>query len=200
MKFNLICADPPWSFSDKLQKMKAPVKRGAQSQYQVLSSHQIARLDVPAIVDPDWCVLALWVPSTLLPQGFEVMKAWGFDFKQTVMWAKIKKSSKKEVDMNRMTSVGMGRLFRQSHELALIGTSGKVYSHLQDHSQRSVMFDVNKGHSIKPELLQDRLETMFPTANMLEIFARRVRPNWAAIGDGVTGKDVTLSIQDLIAL
>ena len=199
MKFNVICADPAWSFDDGLKKMKSATKRSAQSQYSTMSPQEIIDLDVKSIADPDHCVLALWVPSTLLPLGFEVMESWGFKFKQTFIWVKVKKSADKETDMNKMTSVGMGRLFRQSHEIALIGTMGKVYSHLEDKSQRSVMFDINKGHSCKPELLQDRLDRMFPNGNRLEMFARRVRPNWTGIGDGVTGIDIRQSIELLKA-
>ena len=205
MKFELICADPPWAFDDKLKKMKAKTKRSAQSQYSTLTATEVAALDVPGIANPDGCVLALWVPSILLPEGFMVMNSWGFNFKQTFIWVKTKKNVTKHVkktiekgnvvDMNDLMAFGMGRLFRQTHEIALIGTRGKVYDQLENHSQRSVMFDINKGHSTKPELLQDRLDQMFPSAQKLEMFGRRVRPNWTIIGDGVTGIDVKDSIE-----
>jgi len=198
MTYEVIVSDPPWSFSDNLVKMKKPVKRSAQSQYQTLSVGEIVGLDVPDLVNPVGCLLALWCPSTLLPEGLEVMNAWGFKFKQTFIWIKLKKDFALEEDWNRGTRVGMGRLFRQSHEIALIGTSGKsVYPFLEDHSQRSVAFDFNQGHSIKPNTLQERLEIMFPTANKLEMFARRTRTGWTCIGDAVTGKDIKASIQEL---
>lgn len=207
MKFNLISSDPPWAFGDRLQKMKSSTKRSAQSQYSTLTASEVAALDVPSIADPQYCLLALWVPSVLLPEGFEVMKAWGFNYKQTFIWVKTKKNltkhvkklidAGKEVDVNELMAFGMGRLFRQSHEIALIGTMGKVYTHLQNKSQRSVMFDINRGHSTKPELLQDRLDRMFPEAKKLEMFGRRLRSNWTVIGDGVTGVDVRESIANL---
>ena len=207
MKFNVVDSDPPWAFGDRLQKMKAKTKRSAQSQYKTMTPAEVAALDVPSIVDPNYSLLALWVPSVLLPEGLEVMKAWGFAFKQTFIWVKSKKNvtkhvkklieAGKTVDINDLMAFGMGRLFRQTHEIALIGTQGKVYTHLMDKSQRSVMFDINQGHSTKPELLQDRLDRMFPDAKRLEMFGRRLRPNWTVIGDGVTGVDIKTSIQDL---
>jgi N6-adenosine-specific RNA methylase IME4 len=198
MTYEVIVADPPWSFSDNLVKMKKPVRRSSQSQYQTLPVGEIVGLDVPSLVNPTGCLLALWVPSSLLKSGLDVMRWWGFDFKQTFIWVKLKKDFALEEDWNQGTRVGMGRLFRQSHEIALIGTSGKsVYPLLEDHSQRSVAFDFNQGHSIKPPTLQERLETMFPTANKLEMFARRSRPGWTCIGDAVTGKDIKASIQEL---
>jgi len=194
----IIC-DPPWSFSDGLKKMKRPVKRSAASQYNVMSVNDIAALPVASLCNPVGCLLALWVPSSMLDQGFMVMNAWGFKLKQTFVWVKLKKEFALEEDWNLGTRVGMGRLFRQSHEIALIGTSGKsVYPWLNDHSQRSVAFDLNQGHSTKPPTLHQRLDKMFPDVEKLEMFARRQRKGWTCIGDAIDGKDITISIQDLI--
>jgi len=144
-------------------------------------------------------MLALWVPSSMLELGIATMHSWGFTLKQTFIWVKLKKDFALEEDWNQGTRVGMGRLFRQSHEIALIGTSGKsVYKTLNNRSQRSVAFDLNAGHSTKPGTLQERLEFMFPKADKLELFARRSRPGWTVIGDAVTGIDIRQSIQNLI--
>lgn len=208
MRYDLICSDPAWSFSDNLKRMKAKTKRSAQSQYQTMTGAEIAAINVREIANPEHCVLALWVPSTLLPTGIMVMNSWGFVLKQTFIWVKTKKnvnkrikklvSQNKDVDLNDMLSFGMGRLFRSTHEIALIGTMGKVYSNLANKSQRSVILDINQGHSIKPNLLQDRLELMFPEANKLEMFARRQRSGWTCIGNAIDGKDINAAVQDLI--
>lgn len=204
-KFEVIVADPPWAFDDGLKKMKKNVKRSAASQYSTLNYRDIEALQVDRLTDPAGTVLALWVPSTLLEQGFKVMHAWGFQLKQTLVWVKTKKPKRDKdgniinVDPNDALAFGMGRLFRQCHEFALIGTSGKsVYPLLEDHSQRSVILAPNEGHSIKPEALQDRLELMFPNANKCEMFARRNRPGWTCLGDAIDGKDIRQAIQELI--
>lgn len=198
MKYQVIVADPAWGFNDNLKKMKRKVKRAASAQYNVMTPSQVAAIPVADVADPQGCLLALWVPSVMLPTGLAVMKAWGFNFKQTFVWVKLKKGFREEEDWNDATRVGMGRLFRQSHEIALIGTSGKsVYPLLENHSQRSVAFDLNAGHSIKPGTLQNRLVTMFPDAQRLEMFARRQRAGWTCAGDGIDGKDITQTIQEL---
>lgn len=197
-KFSVIVADPAWAFNDNLKKMKRPVKRAAAAQYNVMTAAQIAAIPVADVADPLGCMLALWVPSSFLDHGLQVMKAWGFSLRQTWVWVKLKKDHAKEQDPNNSTRVGMGRLFRQSHEIALIGVSGKsVYPLLQDRSQRSVGFDINVGHSIKPETLQDRLDLMFPSANKIELFARRTRPGWTCLGNAIDGKDITQVVQEL---
>lgn len=180
--------------------MKRPVRRAASAQYKVMTPAQVAALPVPDIADPTGSLLALWVPGSMIADGLNVMRAWGFKQKQVFVWVKLKKDHKKEDDWNDGTRVGMGRLFRQSHEIALIGTSGKsVYPWLEDHAQRSVAFDLNAGHSTKPPTLQKRLDKMFPRAAKVELFARRTRLGWTCVGDGIDGQDITTTIQALAA-
>lgn len=201
MRFQVIVSDPGWGFNDNLNKMKRKVKRAASAQYKTMTPAQIAAIPVASVADPMGCLLALWVPGSMLVHGLEVMKAWGFFLHQTWVWVKLKKDHANEPDPNNSTRVGMGRLFRQSHEIALIGVSGKsIYPLLQDRSQRSVGFDLNVGHSTKPETLQDRLDLMFPTANKIELFARRIRPGWTCLGNAIDGKDISTAVLDVSLL
>lgn len=213
MKFQVITSDPPWSFDDRLQKMKSTTRRSAVSQYQTMTLDEICSIKVNEIADPAGCVLALWVPSALLTHGIKVMDAWGFTLKGNIVWVKTKKpmAEKKWVkwlkslvsppDLNDSLAFGMGRMFRQAHEIALIGTSGKsVYPLLQDHSQRSVIMAPNLGHSRKPEELQDRLDKMFPEAQKLEMFARRVRNGYTCLGNQIDGQDIRDAVERLIVL
>jgi len=204
MKFNVISCDPPWGFSDGLKAMKSSTKRSARSHYPTMTIASIKSLDVKSIADPNYSVLALWVPSSMLQNGLDVMSSWGYSFKQTFIWVKTKKNvidriaSGEIVDMNDSTSIGMGRLFRQSHEIALIGTMGKVYGMLDNKSQRSVCFEYNAQHSSKPETLLDRFDLMFPTNKKLEMFARRPRAGWVSAGlecKSTPGEDIVTSLK-----
>lgn len=219
-KFQIIVADPPWPAKDELKMSKT--KRGASSQYDVLTIEAIKSLKVKDISDKD-AVLALWVPSWLLQEGLDVMKAWGFKQKQTHIWVKTKKSplqslaktlvtaiksDKKsflqlfdDFDMSNVLSCFLGRLFRQTHEICLIGTRGSVYKQLKNKSQRSVHFGYNLKHSAKPENLQDMLNIMFPQAEKLELFARRSKLGWTCRGNECPdslNQDIRESIEELI--
>ena len=88
-KFQVIVADPPWSFSDSLNM--SDVARSAKANYNTMTIGQIKDLKVKEITSPDGAILALWVPSSLLQEGLDVMKAWGFKHKQTYIWVKTKK-------------------------------------------------------------------------------------------------------------
>lgn len=94
---------------------------------------------------------------------------------------------------------GMGRLFRQTHEICLIGTNNnKIYQMLENKAQRSVSFGENLKHSAKPEHLQDSLEIMFPKAQKLELFARRHKAGWTCLGNEVcNGEDIRVSLSKL---
>lgn len=215
-KFEVVVSDPPWSFSDKL-KMEN-VKRGAEANYKTLSIEDIKNLPVKDIV-ADNAILVLWVPSSLLQEGLDVMNAWGFKQKQTHVWVKTKKEplshlskqlkppTKKAykasdnklslvhsaflsclqcirgIKIDSILAFGMGRIFRQTHELAIIGTRGKVSHMLKNKSQRSVHFGPVTKHSAKPEDLQDMLEIMYPNTKKLEMFARRSKRGWVCLGN-----------------
>ena len=93
--FQIVVADPPWSFSDSLKMSDVP--RGAKANYSTMSMSQINQLDIKNLADPDGAVLALWVPSSLLQEGLNTMSAWGFSHKQTYVWVKTKKDIWKDV-------------------------------------------------------------------------------------------------------
>ena len=230
MKYRVIISDPPWKFSDSLSM--SDVKRGAESVYNVMSITDIKALSVKDIAEDD-SVLLLWCPSSLLAEGLDVMKAWGFRQTQTHIWVKTKQYPLKDIasslsglkwlsDLKDMTSAndlwdlireslisfdlanilafGMGRLFRQTHELVLVGVRGKIYPHLENKSQRSVHFFPATKHSTKPEALQDMLDKMFTSGNKLEMFARRDRVGWTCVGleaSNSLGEDIRDSIERL---
>jgi N6-adenosine-specific RNA methylase IME4 len=229
-KFQVICIDPPYAFSDALNMSDVP--RGAEANYKTMSIKDIIDLPVKNIADPNGCVLVIWVPSSLLKEGIQIMESWGFSLKQNYIWVKSKKSpiedivslaskilSKKGLDtfqdfcdardraldlfrefsLNNVLGFGMGRLFRNTHEIALVGiNSTKIYKQLQNKSQRTVSIEPNERHSKKPENLQNSLDLMFPDANKMEIFARRVRPGWTCLGNEVCGgEDIRDSLKKL---
>lgn len=228
-KYQVIVSDPPWSFNDSLKMSDVP--RGAAANYSLMRNSDIVGLNVKSVADPNGCVLALWVPGSLLQEGLDTMKAWGFEHKQTYVWVKTKKDvwadiisksirltlagkdikNKKRISkavslimdqmgIDSILSFFMGRLFRQTHEICLIGINNKkIYKKLKNKSQRSVSFGENLKHSAKPDHLQKSLEIMFPDTNKLEMFARRHLPGWTCIGNEVcNGEDIRESLKKLV--
>lgn len=206
MKFSIVVSDNPWVFSDKLNM--SSTKRGADANYSTLTTKELCNLPVNQITDPDGSILALWTPSSLLPQGLEILNAWGFVLKTTYIWCKTKKEkNNKKITIDDCLSFGMGRTFRAAHEIALIGINNTgIYKQLENRSQRSVSFAPNLKHSQKPEHLQDSLDLMFPlpkdgTINRVELFARRERKGWLTLGNecpSSMNEDIKVSLEKLI--
>jgi N6-adenosine-specific RNA methylase IME4 len=220
VRFSCVIADCPFSFGDQLKQ--SSVKRGASSNYDTMTIDELCALPVKDIIDPGGCILAFWVPSSMLEDGIRIMKSWGnFEIKSTYVWVKTKQNKSLGKLLSKVSNYlpivdnisetvkvfigdallafGMGRLFRQTHEICLIGINNtKIYKKLENKSQRSVCFAENQGHSIKPENLHRSLEIMFPDSKKIEIFARRAVNGWTTIGNQVcNGEDIRVSIEKL---
>lgn len=221
--FDIILMDPPYSFLDKLNN-KDDIKRSAAANYSTMSFDELKELKIKELASKDGAILCLWVPSSLLPEGLKLMESYGFIMKQTYIWNKIKKEPLKELfstfktklkdlkslkdvatlfnttyDLNKCLSFGMGHLFRQTHEICLIGISNKkLYKKLKNKSQRSVCMAFNEKHSQKPDDLHKSLELMFSDSKKIELFSRKERDGWTTLGNHLDGKDINVSIQEVL--
>jgi len=175
-KYKTIVADPPWdgygnwrSGSDKalvkkLQGVHIPMP------YKTMTLEQIKAIPVKNITD-DNCEIYLWVTQRHLPNGFEVLKAWGFKYCQTLTWCK------------KPMGTGQGGIYCPTTEFILLGRKGKMPIKIR---QNTTWFEVKrqKSHSKKPDFFQDLIETV-TDAPRLEMFARRERSGWDVFGNEV---------------
>ena len=84
--FSTILADPPWQFINRTGKV-APEHRRL-SRYSTMTVDEICSLPLAKHLRTP-AHLYLWVPNALLPEGLQVMKAWGFQYKSNIVWHKI---------------------------------------------------------------------------------------------------------------
>lgn len=87
-RFRVIVADPPWAFDDRLDQMKAATPRSAASNYPTLDQAALKELPIDLLAEDD-AVLALWTPCSLLAEGLDLMRAWGFRQVQEWTWVKL---------------------------------------------------------------------------------------------------------------
>jgi N6-adenosine-specific RNA methylase IME4 len=87
-KFSTILADPPWQFVNRTGKI-AP-EHDRLTRYSTLKLDEIMALPIDQVTTPT-AHLYLWCPNALLPDGFAVMKAWGFTYKSNIVWHKVRK-------------------------------------------------------------------------------------------------------------
>lgn len=172
-KFRTILADPPWQFQNRTGKMAPEHKR--LSRYKTMQLDDIKTLPVAQVLE-DTAHCYLWVPNALLPEGLEVLKAWGFAYKSNLVWHKVRKDGGSD-------GRGVGFYFRNVTELILFGTRGKKARTLAP-GRRQVNFLATKKreHSRKPDEAYDIIESCSP-GPYLEMFARGSRDGWETWGN-----------------
>lgn len=172
-KYQTILADPPWQFQNKTGKVAPEHKR--LQRYGTMDLSDIKSLPV-AEAAAETCHLYLWVPNALLPEGLEVMKAWGFNYKSNLVWHKIRKDGGSD-------GRGVGFYFRNVTELILFGVRGKNARTLAPgRSQVNFIATRKREHSRKPDEQYDLIESC-SKGPYLELFARGERPNWSVWGN-----------------
>ena len=172
-KFKTILADPPWQFQNRTGKVAPEHKR--LNRYSTMDLKAICDLPVASVAE-DTAHLYMWVPNALLPEGLEVMKAWGFNYKSNLIWHKIRKDGGSD-------GRGVGFYFRNVTEIILFGTRGKNARTLAPGRRQVNMVQTRKReHSRKPDEQYELIEACSP-GPYLELFARGERPNWAVWGN-----------------
>ena len=110
-KFSTILADPPWQFQNRTGKMAPEHKR--LNRYETMKLKDILEMPIGDLAS-EKAHLYLWVPNALLPEGLEVMKAWGFEYKTNLVWEKVRKDGEPD-------GRGVGFYFRIVTEMLLFG-------------------------------------------------------------------------------
>jgi N6-adenosine-specific RNA methylase IME4 len=171
--FATILADPPWQFTNRTGKVAPEHKR--LNRYGTMDLPAICALPVAQICAPT-AHLYLWVPNALLPEGLQVLAAWGFTYKSNLIWHKIRKDGGPD-------GRGVGFYFRNVTEIVLFGTRGKDARTLAPgRAQVNFLATRKREHSRKPDELYPIIEACSP-APRLELFARGTRPGWSSWGN-----------------
>jgi N6-adenosine-specific RNA methylase IME4 len=120
--------------------------------------------------------LYLWVPNALLPDGLEVMRSWGFEYKTNIIWEKVRRDGLPD-------GRGVGFYFRNVTEVLLFGIRGTNNRTLAPaRSQVNLIRTMKREHSRKPDEMISLIETCSP-GPYLEMFARGNRDGWAMWGN-----------------
>ena len=180
-KFRTILADPPWRFTNRTGKVAPEHLR--LNRYQTMSLAEIDVLPVADIVQEP-AHLYLWVPNALLPQGIQVLCAWGFEYKSNIVWHKIRKDGGSD-------GRGVGFYFRNVTELVLFGVRGKSARTLDPgRRQVNLIATQKREHSRKPDELYKVIESC-SRGPFLEMFARNTHKGWTAWGNQAYNYKIT---------
>lgn len=178
--YDLLYADPPWRYDDG----SADESRVIENHYPTLALDELCALPVPRLAAAD-AALYLWCPAGKYAEAVQVMAAWGFTPRSSLVWVKVKSAvaADARVPLYDAVVTGMGYWARVAHELVLVGRKGNFPPPPASLRPSSVIFAPRRDHSRKPDEMAAEIERMYPRARRIELFARTARPNWAFWGN-----------------
>lgn len=157
--FRTIVADPPWRYGN------GSTRNAARKHYPTMTVEEVCALDIESRAH-DESHLYLWTTNNFLREAFDVVDAWGFEYKTCLTWVK--------------PQMGMGNYFRGGTEHVLFGVRGGMRT-----QSRSLVnwFEASRGrHSAKPQHFYELVEKASP-GPFLEMFARARRLGWTGWGN-----------------
>lgn len=173
-KYNIIYADPPWTFKTYSDKGKG---KSAEQHYCCMKKEDIQNLPVPNICEKN-CVLFLWVTAPCLQEGLELIEKWGFHYK-TFGFTWIKQNKKSDG-----LFWGMGYYTRANAEICILATKGKPLKR-QSRAVHQVIMSKIREHSRKPDETRERIVELFGDIPRIELFARQYADGWDCWGNEV---------------
>ena len=185
--FDVIYADPPWTFSGSLPSVTVYKDGSAEYRERPLSEYQYDTMDnnnlrrffaedVASLASED-AVLLMWTTDAHLPLALELGGLAGFTYRTVgFIW-------------NKKTARGiqvcfMGKWTMKGSEICLLFAKGAAHSKLlKARNVRQLVEAQRREHSRKPDEVADRINQLFPDAKKIELFARETRPGWSVWGN-----------------
>jgi len=179
-RYNVIVVDPPWPVK-KIQRKSRPNQK--QMDYSIMSLEEIAQLPIRSIAADASCWCFMWTIQKFLPDTFSILRGWGFKYQRTLTWDK----------QNGMCLFG----FHHRTEFVVVGYCGKVKMYPKQKAMPTVFTESSwRKHSIKPTCFYKLVERFGDSR--IDIFARKHRAGWDAVGFDIDGKDIRQTLENMI--
>ncbi len=196
--YSTIYADCPWDLIAGGRKMdgykivdgkqiwNSSHSKSEALPYVTMSNEEIKNLPVKDLAHKD-AHLYMWVTNSHLPFVFDIIKAWGFNYSTTLVWAKNARGG------------GLGGAFKITTEFLIFARRGKLKTkEMTIGTWFNVKREYENGvpkHSLKPSFFHDLIEKTSP-GPYLELFARRERAGWDVFGNEVENSIILPSNMD----
>ena len=167
VKYDVVYADPPWPKpKKKICRRVRPNQIGYD--YPVMSIEEIKALPVESIAKPQ-SVLFMWCTQACLPESFDVVSSWGFNYQRMLVWDK----------QCGMCFFG----FHHRAEFLLFGYRGKLNMYPKRKAFPTVISIRSQRHSEKPQIFRDLIKPF--GEKRIELFARTKTVGWDVWGNEV---------------
>lgn len=147
--YDFINFDPPWEMEGV--------------QYPTMSVSEIKEIKIRAKED---AVVTLWTVNSYLPDAFEILRVWGFEFKHLFVWNKV--------------NPGNGYYAREQVEFYLLGIKGNPICNGRKYTD--LIEELKREHSRKPDEFYKRAIDLYPGAR-LDYFARESHEGFDTFGN-----------------
>ena len=164
-KYRVVYADPPWKYGNTMPDYFSE----QADHYKLMTVKEISEMPIKEIVE-DNAVLFLWVTSPILEESFQIINSWGFKYKSSFVWDKVKHN--------------MGHYNSVRHEFLLVCVRGSCQPDVQKLFD-SVHSEERTEHSKKPEHFRQVIDTIYPNGKRIELFARNKAEGWDVYGNEI---------------
>ena len=161
--YSVISIDPPWNYEGEKSNSYDANGRRVANPYPEMPTEEIKKIELPLLPD---AVVLLWTTHKFLPDAFDILKAWGLQYKATMVWNKEK--------------IGMGAWLRMQCEFCLVGIRGNPF--WENTLHRDIITEPRREHSRKPDKFFTIIEEI-TKGRKLEYFSREKRENWDVFGN-----------------
>ena len=175
-KYGLVYTDPPWQ-QTKGNLRKCRPKQGKALDYDTMPLEGIVELHRGFLRDhtEEQHNVFVWTIDRFLPQTEAFMRDLGYELHARLIW-------------DKCNGVAPAFTVRFAHEYLLwFYRRGRMLKPAADTRGRytTVLREAATQHSKKPICAYEMLETMFPSATKIELFARNERDGWDCFGNEV---------------
>ncbi|THD55886.1 adenine methyltransferase [Enterobacteriaceae bacterium ML5] len=203
MMYQLIYADPPWQYSNKISN------GAADDHYSTMTLEEIKRLPVWSIAAEN-AVLAMWYTGNFAAEAVELAQAWGFKVKtmKGFTWIKLYEQARGRIEralaeqtmidfedfldaLSAETVMNGGNYTRGNSEDVLIATRGAGLERVSA-SVKQVVHSCRGEHSEKPAEVRLRLEELYGSVARIELFSRGDAAGWHHWGNENPFNDIDL--------
>jgi N6-adenosine-specific RNA methylase IME4 len=184
--YDIVLADPPWSYYGDPNKMAAAGKH-----YKLMSQEKLFALDMKGLLrDPKRGAFFIWATCPRLDFAIDAIRAWGLVYRGVAFnWVKTKKDG---------TPIGAQGVpptsTKPTSELCLFATTqkrGRPFKLLSSKVKQTIFAPRTKKHSQKPPETRDRILELYGDRPRIELFAREAPEGWAVWGDEAPTDELT---------
>ena len=164
-KYRVFYADPPWTYGNAGIIGPTDNYGHVQRHYPSMTIDELCAMG-PNIREraEENAVLFLWVTSPLLEECFAIIGAWGFHYKTSFVWDKVRHN--------------FGHYNSVRHELLLVCTNGSCTPDVPDLIDSVQTIERSDVHSEKPEEFRNIIDRLYPIGRRIELFARKETEGW----------------------